>query len=325
MREQPLALADFPPWFLRVFAGLFGLLWGSFLNVVIARVPLGMSVVRPPSHCFACQTPVKAYDNIPVLSYLLLGGKARCCGAPFSVRYPLVELIGGLLSVAVFERLVLTLDPAVTAWHALAVYLCGFAFCLSLVAAAFIDLDHLYIPDAVPYGGTLLGIATASFRELSFTEAAFGALLGFVMVWLPFDVLYRLIRGRTGMARGDAKLVMMAGAFFGWKGAFFALVGGSIQAILATLVLLLTRGKIDDAAAVERERAEILAEIAALPEAERAEAEAEMKADPIFEEGGSGMAARLAFGPFLALAMMEYLLVGPRLVEWLIALPEPGP
>lgn len=319
-----MILADFPPWFLRAFGGLFGLLWGSFLNVVIARVPLGMSVVRPPSHCFACKAPVKAYDNIPVLSYLLLRGKARCCGAPFSARYPLVELAGGALAVAVVERLVLSLEPGTTAIHGLAVFLCGLAFCLSLVAVSFIDIEHLYIPDAVPYAGTALGIATASFRGLSFTEAAAGALGGFLMVWLPFDVLYRAVRGRTGMARGDAKLVMMAGAFFGWKGAFFALVAGSVQAIVAMIFVLLFRGKIEDSEAVQRERAEILAEIAALPEDERAAAEEEIKDDPIFEEGGGGMAARLAFGPFLALAMMEYLFFGQKLLDIVFVFPDAG-
>lgn len=320
-----MTLADFPPWFVRIFGTVFGLLWGSFLNVVIARVPLGMSVVTPGSHCFACQAKIQPYDNIPVLSYLLLRGKARCCGAPFSSRYAFVELIGGALALAIVEHLVLPLGPNESALRAGAVFLCSLAFALSLVAAAFIDLDHLYIPDAVPYGGTILGIGTASFRGLSFTEAAVGALVGFVGVWLPFDVLYRAVRGRTGMARGDAKLVMMAGAFFGWKGAFFAVVAGSFQAVIATLVILLFKGKIDDAEAVVREREAILAEIAALPDDERAEAEAELAGDPIFEEGGSGLAARLAFGPFLALAMLEYLFFGQKLMDVLFAFPEAGP
>jgi leader peptidase (prepilin peptidase)/N-methyltransferase len=126
------------------------------------------------------------------------------------------------------------------------------------------------------------------------------------------------------MARGDAKLVMMAGAFFGWKGAFFALVAGSVQAVVATIFVLLFRGKIEDSEAVQRERDEILAEIAALPEAERAEAEAEIAGDPIFEEGGGGMAARLAFGPFLALAMMEYLFFGQKLMDLVFVFPDSG-
>src|SRR6202021_1309117 len=90
-----MVLADVPPWFLRTFAVAFGLIWGSFINVVIYRVPLRMSVIRPPSHCPGCGRPVAAYDNIPVISYIGLAGRARCCNVRLSPRYPLVELIGG--------------------------------------------------------------------------------------------------------------------------------------------------------------------------------------------------------------------------------------
>src|ERR1700733_15882720 len=93
----PVILADVPFWFLRAFAIPFGLIWGSFLNVVIYRVPREMSVVRPGSHCPACGKPIAGYLNVPVLSYVLLRGRARCCGAKMSPRYPLVELIGGAL------------------------------------------------------------------------------------------------------------------------------------------------------------------------------------------------------------------------------------
>ena len=99
-----MALTDFPIWFLRAFALAWGLIWGSFLNVVIYRVPREMSVVRPASHCPACGKPVRAWDNVPVFGYLLLGGRARCCKVKLSPRYPLVEAMGGVLSIAIPPR-----------------------------------------------------------------------------------------------------------------------------------------------------------------------------------------------------------------------------
>ena len=101
-----MILADAPLWFLRTFAIAFGLIWGSFLNVVIYRVPRDMSVVRPGSHCPACGKPIAGYYNVPVLSYVLLRGRAACCGAKMSPRYPLVELLGGALSLAIIEVIV---------------------------------------------------------------------------------------------------------------------------------------------------------------------------------------------------------------------------
>jgi leader peptidase (prepilin peptidase)/N-methyltransferase len=313
-------LADVPPWFFRVFGPLMGLLWGSFLNVVIYRVPLGLSVVRPASRCPACGTPIKAYDNIPVVGYLLLRGKARCCGVKLSPRYPLIEAMAGLLMWAVVEIVILRLPPDTSFGRAIAIFAANMALVLGLVAATFIDLDHLYIPDAIPIGGTVLGLATTSFRPgLSLRDAAIGALVGFLIVWLPFDVLYRLVRKKTGMAMGDAKLVMLAGAWFGLPGALFALLAGAIQGTIAALILLFFKGEIADSEAVEKERAAILAEIAALPEEERAAAEKELEDDPIFEEGGKNLGARIPFGPFLALATIEYLLVGHDWLEGVLS------
>src|SRR5580704_4091645 len=118
-----MTLYDVPTWFLRTLAVVFGLLWGSFLNVVIYRVPREMSVVRPASHCGSCEKPINAYDNIPVLSWLLLRGRARCCGAKISARYPLVEILGGALSVAIFEVIVENLPEGTSLLRAGLVYL----------------------------------------------------------------------------------------------------------------------------------------------------------------------------------------------------------
>jgi leader peptidase (prepilin peptidase)/N-methyltransferase len=304
-------LDDFPPLFLRVFAVAFGLVWGSFLNVVIHRVPRGMSVVRPASHCPACGKPIRAWDNVPVFGYLLLRGKARCCGARLSPRYPLVEAIGGVLSLAILEIVVFRLPAGTSLARAAAVYVADLALALGLTAAAFIDLEHMFLPDAITIGGAVLGVATASFRDMTFRESLLGAAVGFVAVWLPFVVIYPRLRGRAGMGLGDAKLLMLAGAWFGWPGALFVFGAGAVQGTVAAIVMLATRGKIEEPEAVRREREEMQKELDAMTPEERAEAEKELAADPLAEEAGEGVGqARMAFGPFLVLAAIECLLVG---------------
>src|SRR4051794_37502038 len=158
----------FPLWVLRGFVIFFGLIWGSFLNVVIYRVPREMSVVRPASHCPGCGKPIAGYDNIPVFTYLILRGRARCCGVKMSPRYPLVELLGGALSLAILEVIILKMPGSTPAVRALAVYAADFALCMGLVAAAFIDAEHMFLPDSITIGGTIVGIATATLRDLPF-------------------------------------------------------------------------------------------------------------------------------------------------------------
>jgi leader peptidase (prepilin peptidase) / N-methyltransferase len=317
-------LDDVPPLFLRVFAVLFGLVWGSFLNVVIYRVPRHMSVVSPPSHCPSCGAPVRPWDNVPVLGFLLLRGKARCCGARLSPRYPLVEAIGGLLSLAILEAVVFRLGALTPLPRALAIYAADLTLALGLVAGTFIDLEHMYLPDAITVGGAVLGIATSSLRSLRFVDALVGAAVGFTIVWLPFVVVYPRIRGRVGMGLGDAKLLMLAGAWFGWEGALFVLGAGAVQGTLVALPLLLFKGKIDEPEAVQREREEMKKEMETLPPEERAELTRELAADPLAEEAGPGMGqARIAFGPFLSLASIECLLAGRDVLH--AYLPWAGP
>ncbi len=308
-------LADFPPWFLRAFGLCFGLLWGSFLNVVIHRVPRELSVVRPGSCCPACGTPIRAYDNIPVLSYLLLRGRARCCGAPVSPRYPLVEAAGGLLSLAIIEVIILRLPGTTPALHALATYTADLALALGLLAATFIDLEHMFIPDSITIGGAVLGVATASLRSMGFVDALVGAAVGFGIVWLPCMVLYSWIRGREGMGLGDAKLVMLAGAWFGWEGALIVLGAGAMQGTIVTIALLLVQGRIEEPEAVRRERAEYLEDLAAMSPEDRAAAEKENALDLVAHPpDGRFRTTAIAFGPFLALATLECLLFGRDLL-----------
>jgi leader peptidase (prepilin peptidase)/N-methyltransferase len=311
------SLADFPYWFLASVATCLGLALGSFLNVVIYRLPRDQSLVRPGSACPACSKPIRAYDNIPVLSWLLLRGRARCCGARISVRYPLVELIGGLLGWAIVERVVLALPAQTSITWALASFAVHLALGLGLVAAAFIDLEHMLLPDEITVGGAVLGLVSVPLREpLSFLDSLLGAGLGFVMVWLPFDLLYRLWRGRAGVGSGDAKLLMLAGAWFGWSGALFVLLAGAVQGTAFAIALLAVRGRIDEPEAVKLEREQLRREIEAAQGEQRRQLERERDRDPIGHEPEPGIGkARLPFGPFLALASLEYLLLGELLVQ----------
>ena len=324
-----MILGDLPIEFLLVFATAFGLAWGSFLNVVIYRVPREMSVVRPPSHCPACKKPIKPWDNIPVFGWLFLRGKARCCGVRVPFRYPMVEAIGGLLAFALCEVLVRTLAPDTPALKFVATFVVDLAMALALVAAAFIDLEHMFIPDSITIGSVVVGVASAGLRGTPagemftgllgpsfdpyapYFDALFGALVGFLAIYAPFVAGYKRLTGHAGMGTGDAKLLAGAGAWFGWPGALFVLGAGAIQGTLGALVVLLARGKIEEPEAVRRERAELQAELAAMTPEDRAAAELELADDPLMAEPGKGAGqARIPFGPFLILAELECLLIG---------------
>ncbi len=307
-----LRVDELPHGALRVCAALFGLVWGSFLNVVIYRSPRGLSVVRPGSQCPACHEPIRPWDNIPVVSWLVLRGKARCCGAKVSPRYPIVEALGGAASLAVLE-LVVFQTPQETVLRAACIYLTDFAVILGLIAASFIDFEFMYIPDAVTIGGTVLGIATSSFRGMTFLGSAVSAVIGFLVAYIPFVFLYRMVRGRAGMGLGDAKLLMMAGAFFGVLGIVWTLLAGAVQGTVGAIVLWLLRGKIDLPEGVKQE----LAELRKLAAEGDEEAKAILAEDPLAEaeEEGEGL-ARMAFGPFLALAFVEHVLFAPVIVAY---------
>lgn len=331
---------------MRFFVFAFGCLWGSFLNVVIYRVPLEMSVVRPGSHCPGCGKPIAAYDNIPVLTWVILRGRSRCCKTKISVRYPLVELIGGALSLAVFETAILHLDGGTSAGRALAIYGADFTLCLGLVAAAFIDAEHMFLPDSITIGGAVLGVATASFRDMTIVQSLEGAVIGFLALWFPFTFLYKGLLGRTGMGVGDAKLMALAGAWFGWPGVIITVLAGSVQGtIYAGIAKVLgIESKLPDAvlkdiADLEKAAAEgdpeaikalaedpltedendafIIAFFRRLFGIKAPEAEPELEGPP--EEADMPVEepprARLPFGPFLILALLELLFAG----DWLKA------
>jgi leader peptidase (prepilin peptidase) / N-methyltransferase len=308
-----LRLDEVPHNALRVCVVLFGLLWGSFLNVVIHRTPRGLSVVRPGSRCPACLKPIKPWDNIPVISWVVLWGKARCCKAPISVRYPLVEALAGAASLAVLELVVFEMPPETSALFAACVYVTDFAIVLGLVAAAFIDFEFMYLPDTVTLGGTVLAIATSSLRGMSFVGSIVAGVLGFLIAYVPFVFLYRMARGRAGMGLGDAKLLMMAGAFFGLFGVVWTLLAGAIQGTLAAFVMWALRGKIELPKDVQEEL-DTLRKAAAAGDQEAKEI---LEEDPLAEVGEDGKAmVRMAFGPFLAMAFIEFLLFHEPIAQW---------
>jgi leader peptidase (prepilin peptidase) / N-methyltransferase len=316
-----MTLVEFPESLALGLAVVLGLLFGSFNNVVIHRLPLGQNIAFPASHCPACGAPIAAYDNIPLVSFLLLRARARCCKAKISPRYFLVELLGGMWAVAVMRALVLDLpgDTGLgTAALLFAVYL---ALGLMLIAAIFIDLDHMILPDTLTLGGALLGVVTTGLRDVELLTALIGAATGFLIIWLPFIELYRRIRGFPGMGLGDAKLLLLSGAWFGWQGAVLVLLAASLQGTLFALPVLLVRGRLEEPKVVQEERAEAQALLAQLEGEEKRAFEAELARDPLMSEAAPGLGrARLAFGPFLALSTLEYLFLGEAAKDWLLRL-----
>ncbi len=200
---------------------------GSFLNVCIVRLPKGASLIKPGSHCPHCQSAIRFYDNIPLLSYLILRGKCRRCKTRISPRYFLVEGLSGLMALALFRTFGLSPE--------LGVY---FIFFSALLAVIFIDLDTLTIPDVITLPGIVAGVA-ASFLLPRFN--VWQSLLGLLVgggVLLLVAVGYRIFRKREGMGGGDIKLLAMIGAFLGLPGVLYTLFASSLAGSLAGLLLM---------------------------------------------------------------------------------------
>lgn len=231
-------LLRWPPFGLAI-AALWGLLWGSFGNVCIYRVPRSLSVVRPASHCPGCQQPVAWFDNIPVLSYLLLRGRCRRCQAAIGWRYPLFELLGAVLAVVVYARFVLA-EPAPLALM-LARFLVYFFFAGMLAVLSAIDLEHQLLPDRITYPAIpALFLAGRVLGEVSFIDAAVGMAAGYVVLRGISDGYYYLT-GREGLGYGDAKLLAAVGALLGWRALPVTLLLGSLVGSLVSIPLLLWR------------------------------------------------------------------------------------
>jgi leader peptidase (prepilin peptidase) / N-methyltransferase len=285
-----LALLDLsliPPTFIYIIAGVFGAIIGSFLNVVIHRVPREESIVFPHSRCPSCGNVIAFYDNIPVLSYLVLLGKCRSCRAPFSVRYPAVELLTALVFVAV-------------TWHdGLTVALpFDLIFAAALMALVFIDAEHMILPNVITYPGMIFAIVARvaipflsgapHFDDLgslsrgplaiypiwavSLIGAIIGALVGGGSLWL-MGWTWEKLRGVEAMGLGDVKMMFMVGAYLGWRLTILTIFMGVLSGSIIGIVLMMRQAKRD-------------------------------------------MQMLLPFGVFLGIGSIVALLIGPNIVEW---------
>ena len=214
-------------WLVSTVAFVFGLIVGSFLNVVIHRLPRGESVVSGRSKCPACGGKIAWYDNVPLLSYVLLRARCRRCGAAISARYPAVELLTGLIGGLAVGFVGVTAE---------AVF--AFVFFALLLAITLIDWSHRIIPDSLSLGGTAFGlIGAAAFLDIAFSDSLIGAVLGGGILYLV-AVGYRAVRKTEGMGGGDVKLMAMIGAFVGWRMVFPVLMLASLGGALYGLYLM---------------------------------------------------------------------------------------
>jgi len=268
-----------------LYSVLLGLALGSFMNVCIYRIPLGKSIISPPSNCPNCSERIRFYDNIPLLSYLILLGRCRYCRNPISWRYPLVEVLTGLLSLALFSRYGLSYQ-----------YFIFLLFLATLVTISFIDLDHQIIPNILSRSGIVIGWAFSAISfiamhkiiipdflsgpgvikqntgyfvlgDISWFDSLIGIIAGYGSLFL-IEVVFKYLTGKEGMGRGDAKLLAMIGAWMGWRPllpiVMIASLTGAVIGLLA----------------------------------------------------GKGFGVRIPFGPFLSIGAIIYLFFGPQLVSW---------
>ncbi|NJK32652.1 MAG: prepilin peptidase [Deltaproteobacteria bacterium] len=289
---------------LRILAFVWGALWGSFANVVIHRLPLGLSVARPRSRCPGCETPIAWYDNIPVLSYLLLRGRCRRCGEPIALRYLLVELLAGLLSFALFLLHVVTPMIEGGGVEGLITWQLWFFFSLALVIITFTDLDVWIIPDEIVLGMSAVGlIVVIGWPELLGVEtipaiAAGAAGLGLIVAirWI-----YLKTRGFEAIGLGDGKLLLLVGIFGGPTALAWTLGAGALQGLLVSVPMLMMGGTVanSDLEELHGDDPELGSE------------------DP----DAGVMGKRVPFGPFLALAALEFVLLRRQidgLFAWLM-------
>jgi len=260
---------------------LFGASWGSFLNVVISRIPEGLSVVSPPSRCPVCKNKIKPYDNIPILSYLFLKGKCRNCSTKISIEYPIVEFIGGVMGLSLYLEFDFTIE-----------YLYFFIFAFGMIALAFIDLKHWMVPDSTLIFLGIVGLtipAVSYFLNYIFyiniVKSLIGGLIGFGIIAIII-ILYKLIRNMDALGWGDAYVLGIAGIYLGPKGAIATLFFSVFQASVIGIIMIAIGKKqtvpyddIDDD-------------------------------DPIKDK------AALPFIPFLIIGSLEYLFWGETILNW---------
>jgi leader peptidase (prepilin peptidase) / N-methyltransferase len=216
--------------------GVFGLMVGSFLNVCISRLPAGESIVTPRSRCPRCGTPIAAYDNIPVVSYLVLRGRCRKCGAEISALYPSVEIVTAVAFM--LQGLVIGAD-----WPLLGARLLFSALLIILFGT---DLQTMRLPNAITYPGIVVGLVLSLFLPPGIKSAAIGAALGAGIPWLIRYAWFRVKRVEA-MGLGDVKMLAMIGAFLGWQQVWVTLFIASITGAIVGLALLKLSGRASSA------------------------------------------------------------------------------
>lgn len=222
-------MTSVPEPFLVAAAGLYGLLFGSFANVCIYRLPRDKSVVFPASACPRCGRPIRWFDNLPVVSWLILLGRCRGCRNPISPRYPLVEsIVGAVFALAMARHPGNWLEAGAEA-----------VFGWALVVLVFTDLDHRILPDQVTIGGCVAGLLFSIGRgQEGIVASLVGLAVGGGLLW-GISALYRLLRKQEGMGGGDVKMLAMVGAFLGWTGVALVLVLGSLAGAIVGVGLAL--------------------------------------------------------------------------------------
>lgn len=226
------SLSQIPEYLVHIYAFIFGMCIGSFLNVCIYRLPAFKSIISPSSSCPTCGKTIKFYDNIPVLSYLILKGHCRYCKSPISLRYACVEIITGLLALCSFLKYGLSLQALII-----------FAFISALIVITYIDIDHKIIPNQITLPGIPIFLfAALIFPEMHLTDSLLGILSGggslFLIAWI-----YKAITQKAGMGGGDIKLLAMIGAMIGWKGVLFTIYAASATGTAVGVLLMLVKGK----------------------------------------------------------------------------------
>lgn len=327
---------ELPDWFIVVFAFAFGAAWGSFANVVVYRWPLELSVAHPPSHCPFCKHPIRAFDNVPVFGWLWLRGKCRDCGAKISPRYPLIELVYGLLAVAVAWRAFREEGAHMAAWASFVHALVRFSVVFALGVVALIDLERTEVPNFVLLFAAAPLVAGFVLPPLApsvdWLTGLAGAGLGYFGLRLVFIDGVKLLIGRPGMGLGDAHVLVVVGALLGPSGVLFTLGAGAVQGVIAAAIAAATGRRIgaDDVDEVEDEEDNEPVNESETPKRkfvanERVEDEPRATTDDAgrgettaTETATERKSMKLPFVPFLALGAIEYLLgADVALARWL--------
>jgi len=283
-----------PLWATVLVAVWWGAIWGSFANVVVYRWPRGESLVRPGSRCPRCGHAIRWFDNIPVLSWFVLGARCRDCDETIASRYPLVEATSALLAGAVWYRLAMealasqgVVDPAT-----IGRFLVEFQVLWGLMTVSLVDLETLLVPDVIVLPLVVLAlVGQASFPEGHLLHNSIAAVAGYLVVALLFVLGWKLLTGRAGMGLGDGKILALLGAHLGPFAIPFALVAGAVQGLIYVLVVIVF-----------------------------------LRRSPTPPGSGEAPASgwrqvKVPFGPFLALSAIEAVFLAPLLAPHVADLP----